>query len=335
MSMKKLAALILAAALTLCSCAAGGGRQEDTTEYAAAVYRPIGEVDHCVVEPDEAAVMSDNDREQYERLMDAMLSREDEVDLYLAGDRAEFLLELLRESPYYYFVSSAGADGGRVSFTYAYSAEEQADMLALIDREILRIANSNASDDDNELDVILKVYSAVGHSIDYDNAREDNKQLGSPLFEYPGDEIYRALSEGKGLCQAFAYVARFALLQRGIDCFCVYGECRARDMGHMWLVFRCGGRFYNCDPAWDRASYGYSKLVHFGKTDSERIADTLEARDFAEYHYAKYGRVECTDDRFRELRGIVRYTYLNDHRYYLEDRDGNSMTLDTESGEIE
>lgn len=333
--MKRLAALLLAIALTLCSCAADSGPDTKATEYAERTFSPITQIDPCVVEPDKRAVMSDNDRAQYRELMRALLDREEKVSLYLVGDRARFLLELLEDSPYYFFLSDAQVSGSDVSFTYAYSAEEQAGMRELIDSAILDIADSEADDEDNELDVILKVYSAVAHRIDYDTSREDNKQLGSELFEHPGAEIYTALSEGKGLCQAFAYVLGYALLQRGIDCFCVYGQCKARDMGHEWLIFRYDGEFFNCDPAWDRASAGYAKLVHFGKTDAERRADTLEPADFAEKHYAAYGRVECTDKRFSALRDIVRFTYLNGHRYYMEDRDGNSMVFDSKTCTIE
>ena len=320
----------------LCACAAGGDTETtENTENAAMTFSPISAVDPCVVEPDERAVMSDSDREQYRSLMLAMFAREDEVSLSIEGDRADFLLELLRESPYYYFLSSAEAQGSTVRFTYAYTDDEQESMRELIDSEILKIANSEACDGDNELDVILKVYSAVAHRIDYDQKRDDNKQLGSPLFEYPGEEIYTALSEGKGLCQCFAYVLRFALLQRGIDCFCVYGQCKARDMGHEWLIFRYDGEFFNCDPTWDRASAGRAKLVHFGKTDAERLADTLEPVDFAENHNAEYGKVECTDERFAQLRDIVEYRYLGGHRFYIEDRDGNSAVFDTDTETIE
>ena len=207
-------------------------------------------------------------------------------------------------------------------------------MRRFIDGEILTIANSRAEEGDNALDVILKIYFAVAHRLTYDDEREDNKLLGSPLYDYPADEIYKALRDGTSLCYGFAYVMRYALLQRGIDCFCVYGECRAHDMGHEWLVFEYDGEYFNCDPAWDRASMGYAKLVHFGKTDEERKGDTLAVRPFAEYHDSAFGEVRCTDGRFSIFRGVIRYSYIREHRYLVEDRNGQQYIFDSETFEM-
>ena len=334
--MKWITALLIAAALLLCSCAAPadtdmttGYSQAQSTESVS--FAPIDAIDPCVVEPDERAVMSANDVEQYRILMEGMLSRQERIELYLTGDRAEFLLDLLRQSPYYYFVKEAHAEGSTVLLSYAYSADEQDRMRRFIDDEILAAANSDARDSDNELDVILKVYGAVASRLTYDDKRADNKELGSPLFDYPADEIYKALKDGRSLCYGFAYVLRCALLQRGVDCFCVYGECRAHDQGHEWVIFRYDGGFFNCDPAWDRVADEHPKLVNFGKTDAERTADTLTPRPFEEYHYAKYGRVECSDKRFSILRGMVSFHYLSGHKYRVEDRNGYARVFDSET----
>ena len=331
--MKKIIVLLLTAALLLGACTA----KEITTEYAVPGYRAITQIDRCVTEPDESAVMTDADRDGYTALMEGMLAREDVVTPGGDGDsdRIDFYLDLLRRSPYGFFVKTAVRDGQSVRFTYAYAASEQQKMLEEIDSAFLEIANTDAQPDDNELDVILKIYSAAAHRIRYDSEREDNKQLGSPLFDYPGDEVYKALTTGESLCYGFAYVMRFALLQRGIDAFCVYGECRAHNMGHEWVIFRYDGRFFHCDPAWDRSGEGYAKLLHFGKTDAERAADTIVPKEFASYHEPEYGKVVCDDDRFSIFRDIIRFTYVKDHRYYIEDRGGKGAIFDSQTFTIE
>ena len=328
--MKKILSLLLAGVLfLLCGCAAGKG-SVSVDKNGIKRFAPISEIDPCVVEPDEREVMDEADRDAFRSLMGAVLDRKDGVRLSVGEDRAEFIADLLKQSPYFYFLKDIEVDGTAVSFSYAYSEEKQEEMRELIDSETLKIANSEADEDDNELDVILKIYHAVGKRLLYDEQREDNKLLGSPLFDYPADEVYKAYSEGKALCYGFAYIMRYALLQRGIDCFCVYGECRAHDMGHEWIVFEYDGEYFNCDPSWDRAHGGYCKLMHFGKTDGERTADTLAPRDFEEYHEKEYGMVECTDGRFSIFRGIVRFAYAAEHRYYLEDKDGNVYFFDSE-----
>ena len=304
--------------------------QPMTTEYPTEPAAGITAIDHCVVEPDEIAAMNDRDRAQYRVLMDAMLGRAESVTLDIEAPRIDFLLELLHESPYAFFLADVQANGTTVTFSYAFSAQEQEEMLSFFDSEMLQIANSDASPDDNELDTILKVYAAVGSRIAYDMTREDNKQLGSPLFDYPADELYKALRDGKSLCYGFAYVLRYALLQRGIDAFCVYGQCTSRDMGHEWVIFRYDGAYFHCDPAWDRAE-GTVKLMHFGTTDDERIQDTLRMIPFASYHEPGYEDVSCTDERFSVFRGVVGCSYLGGHRFLFEDRQGEQTVFDTET----
>ena len=324
---KVLLSLLLIVALALSACAPSG--QPDTTGYREP-YRAVTAIDHAVTEPDERAALSDAEKRAFDRLTQAMLAREEEVTLDAGEERIAFLLDILRESPYYFFVKKADVQGCTVRFDYAYPAAEQAQMQAMMDRELLAIVNADAQPEDNALDTILKLYYAVGHRIVYDTEREDNKELGSPLFDYPADEVYKALRDGKGLCYAFAYVFRYALMQRGIDAFCIYGECRAHDMGHEWVIFCLDGEWYHCDPSWDRASMGYAKLLHFGKTDDERRVDTLAPRAFEEYHESAFPAPECTDERFGIFRGIVRFSYIREHRYYLEDRDGKEYIFDTE-----
>lgn len=323
---------LLLTSVMLCSCAAPGAPAADETiQENKTVYAPVQAIDHCVVEPDERAAMSAADLDAYRALMSAVLSREAEVTPGVSGDRLTFLLELLHESPYGFFAASAAAEGNAVHIEYAYSAEEQAGMLDLMDRELLSIANADADPGDNALDVILKIYGAVGRRIIYDTSREDNKELGSPLFDYPADEVYKALRDGKGLCYGFAYVYRYALLQRGIDAYCVYGECRAHDMGHEWVEFSYDGEWFHCDPAWDRAADQGVKLMHFGKTDSEREADTLVPRDFAEYHLPEGEKVTATDERFEIFRGTVGYSYIGGHSYRLTDRNDKTSVFDSEA----
>lgn len=328
--MKKiLLSLLLVLSLLLASCAPAADQNSAVPDETATEYLAVTEIDHCAVEPDDRAAMSDDDRAAYRRMMDAMLSHQYELTVQGMAGRLDYLLDLMRRSPYYFFLSGARTDGDRVLYSYAYTAEEQQEVLSYMDTELLQIANANAAPTDNELDTILKVYGAVTHRLNYDHERTDNKQLSSPLFDYPADEVYKALRDGKSLCYGFAYILCFALLQRGIDCFTVYGQCRARDMGHMWNIFRYDGAFFHCDPSWDRAEGAYAKLYHFGKTDDERFADTLEARDFADTHLAAYGAVQCDDTRFSIFRDIDRFTYVTGHRFFLKSNSGKEYIFDT------
>lgn len=333
---KKLIAAFLAVCLLLSACSAGGPVNEDNSDTAAPTeytefFAPVEQIDHCVLEPDDRARLTEKDAAAFRELTEGMLSRRDSVTLSPDTVGVSELLDLLRESPYYFFVDTATVNGDKVSFTYAYSADEQNEMLSFIDAQMLRIADFESEEDDNALDVILKIYLAVTHEMTYDSERTDNKELGSPLFTYPADEIYKALRDHKSLCYGFAYVMRFALLQRGIDCFCVYGQCTARGDGHEWIIFRYGDNWYHCDPAWDRVALDQSKLIHFGKTDREREVDTLVMTDFSSYHDPDFGEVTCTDETFMIFRGMKQFCYSGGHRYTMADQNSNIHVFDTEA----
>ena len=328
-----LLSLLLIAAILFSSCAAGYVPEptapaatafDTTTEYA-----PLTAIDYSVTAPDVRAVMTDSERGMYCDITDAVMARREEISCEASQTQLSYLLDIFRRSPYYFLLKKTRVDDGHISFVYAYTAEEQREMVRLMDTAFLEIANYEAKPEDNELDTILKIYFAVTHRVSYDTERQDNKQLSSPLFTYPHDEIYKAIRDGKSLCYGFAYLMCYALQQRGIDCFTVYGQSHATDMGHMWNVFCYDGAYFTCDPSWDRAEQGYAKLYHFGKTDAERAADTLAARDFAEYHEAAYGKVACTDDRFAIFRGILRFSYVNGHDFFFTDREGNDYIFNT------
>lgn len=293
-------------------------------------YQAIEKIDPCVVEPDDRAYMTDDDRKHYRALMEALLSRQESVTLSENQEKNEYYIDLLKQSPYYFFAESCTLIDDTAYFVYAYSQQEQTQMQTFIDNKFLEIVNKDIVSSDNELDVILKLHSAVAGIMTYDSEREDNKQLGSELFLYPADEIYKGLKDEKGLCYAFSYTLRFAMLQRGIDCFCIYGPCTDRNEAHMWNIFKYNGKYYNCDSTWDRKDEVLPKLYQFGKTDDERVSDFLEVYGFSSHFFEEYGTVECTDDMFRIFRSIGQYEWIGDHNYRMVDWDGNEYVFDSE-----
>ncbi len=331
--MKRSLSVILIAVMLFSVCACSKSQPQTKADNSVAPttekYQAISEIDHCVVEPDDKLHMSDEDEAYYRLLMDAMLDRKDSIALSDNKEKNEYYIDLLRQSPYYFFAERCEVVGNKVEFEYAYTEPEQSKMLEFLDKKFLDIANHDIGPDDNTLDIILKVHSAVARQMNYDHSRTDNKQLGSPLFNYPSDEIYKALYKGESLCYGFAYTFRFALLQHGIDCFCVYGPCANRNEAHMWNIFKYDGKFYTCDTAWDRSEEEYPQLFNFGKTDAERFSDGLETREYSSKFFGEYGEVKCTSETFKIFRGIDRYAFTNNHTYYMVDFDGKEMLFDT------
>lgn len=319
--------------MLLCSCSTKGDSKEKSNNKE---YVAVSTIDRCVVEPDKKAIMTDVDRKNYEALMNALIGQKESVKFTLDNSEKEnqkdidFYFDLLRQSPYGFFLKDYEIEKDKAKLSYNYEKEQQEQMKDFLDGEFLKIVNYNAKEEDNELDTILKIYFYITKGFDYDFERTDNKTLDSPLFTYPDKEIYNFLKDKKGLCYGFAYTMRFALLQRGIDCFCVYGDCTSGDDSHMWNIFKYDGAFFNCDSAWDRASGAYAKLYHFGLTDVERDNDALKRVDFYSYHNKEYGKVECTDDRFKIFRTVMRYSYIKEHRFFMEKYGDKDYIFDTQ-----
>ncbi len=335
--MKKLIAVVLALVLVLlCSCTGTEVTPQPTTpkEPETTGYMIIEKIDHCAVEPDDALHMSNEDKAHYETLMDGMLNRESKIMLSDSKEQNEYYLDLLKQSPYFFFVDEYTLSDDSISFTYAYSKEKQEQMLSFIDKKFLQIVNSNASENDNTLDKILNVHAAVAREMTYDHSRTKDMELESPLFQYPDDEIYLALKKGTSVCYGFAYTLRFALLQLDIDCFCVYGPCRDQGEAHMWNIFKYNDKFYTCDVAWDRSEEDYAQLNHFGKTTKEREVDSLKIKGYSSTFFDEYGEVECTDETFKMFRSIDRYSIVSTHTYFLSDFQGNEYIFDTETLEM-
>ena len=331
--MKKLTALLCVVLLFLmCSCDIISKKENEIpTTPKNNDYIIISQIDHCAVEPDDKLHMTDEDEQMYRKLMDGMLKQKESVKLSQSTEKNEYYLDLLRQSPYFFFVDKYEWDKNKIIFTYKYEKEEQDKKLSFIDEKFLEIVNTHASEDDNTLDIILNIHWAVANSMTYDHARTDNKQLTSELFKYPADEIYKGLKTGESLCYGFAYTLRFAFLQAGIDCFCVYGPCAHHGEGHMWNIFKYDGEFFTCDSAWDRSDDGYAQLAHFGKTEKERKVDTLTMTGFSSTFFEEYGKIECTDERFKIFRNIDRYSLYDTHQYYLVDFKLNSYMFNTET----
>ncbi|MBQ8860734.1 MAG: transglutaminase domain-containing protein [Ruminococcus sp.] len=332
--MKRLFSLLitLSIIITLCGCSDSSfsgindTETEDTPDYMA-----VTQINHCAVEPDDKLHMTDQDEQYYEKLMNAVLNRNNMVQLSIDETKNTYYIDLLKQSPYYFFLSNCTIKDDTIHLSYEYPKTKQDEMLQFIDSAFLEIVNSNCSKEDNTLDKILNVHGAVARYMTYDHQRKTDKQLDSPLFQYPDDEIYKALRNKKSVCYGFAYTLRFALLQLDIDCFCVYGPCHARGEGHMWNIFKYNDKFYTCDSAWDRSDEDYARLYHFGKTDKEREVDTLKRTNFSSTFFEEYGKVECIDETFKIFRNIERYTYINPHTYYCVDFDSNEYVFNTQT----
>ena len=123
--MKKITACLLCVIVlfSMCSCDIS---HLDNLEPTATIsenneYMIITQIDHCAVEPDDKLHMTDEDEEFYRKLMDAMLSQEDSVKLSDDSSKNEYYIDLLKQSPYFFFVKKYEMNKNKVIFTYKYA----------------------------------------------------------------------------------------------------------------------------------------------------------------------------------------------------------------------
>ena len=328
--MKKLSLLLVAALLTtfvFCGC------DNQKTEYQN--QNGFSAINHAVVEPDEKAALSDSELKEYQKLVDAVLNRKESFAFSCDGETARLYSELLKENPYGFLLSDLSVGKNAFSLSYAYSEEEQKEIVAFMDTTLLSLLNQNYSPDDNKLDRILKLYFAVTDFLAYDHTNSDVTPLTDSHLRYPDDAVYLALKTKITKCYGFAFLFDFLMLQNDYDCFAVYGVCRSRGDSHMWNLFEYNGEYFCCDPTWDRSENNYSKLLHFGKTTDERTAESVEGVDFASYHEEGFPPPVCTDKRFSVFRGIVRFSWSEGHRFSMQDFDSHEYIFDTQSFSLE
>ncbi len=295
----------------------------------------IDQINPYVIKADVRAYMTETDVALYEKLLDGVFARAARVTLSDDYDANLRAFGALQGNPYYFFVDSLTftANHSAVELTYAYTADEQAEMRAYMDGEYLEILNSAITPEMNELDEVLAVYRYFGERIEYDLDWLGALNMSDDKFLFPEIEIYQALKTGKGVCHSYSYLCEFALQQLGVECLRVSGDIVNSDQGHMWLVLKLNGKFYHIDPTWDDNGDAEG-LNYFGLTDAERATSGIGSYNLS--YDGAYGEIVCDDDSFAAFRGVLNYQFVEDepHTVLLEYGDHRAV-FNTETLAIE
>lgn len=304
-----------------------------------AVEAPIiTAIDPYVVKADVRSYLTDVSMAGYRKLIDGVFAREKRVELSKDFDANLQSLGALQGSPYFFFVDKFEFTNKNTAMklTYKYPAEEQSRMRAFIDGEYLALLNEIIRPGMNELEKVLAVYRYFGLRIQYNYDWLEAFRVSDDKFQYPGIEMYEALSTNRGVCHSYTYLCEFALQQLGIECLRFTGEMRDIDEGHMWLVVRIDGEYHHCDLTWDSHG-GFVGLEYFGMTDRERRDSGVV--NFEICYDLSYGEVKCDSEAFRDFRGVVGFDFAEGvpHRLILHygGEDGEYDTLDRRVCEME
>lgn len=337
--MKKLIAILFVFSFLLCGCTQDNKtndkkatvKAENSKITTTAPFKAVEKINHYVLNTDVEKCASDEVKETYKRFVDAIYSCEKNVYLSDSYDDNLYALVIAKSNPAYFVVKDTkfSSDKKSVTVKYKYKPKKQKEVLNYIDNEYLTILNDIIKKDYNDLDKILAVYHYFSSRIEYDYDWLDGLNMSDNKYLYPDIAVYQALKSNKGVCHSYAYLCHYAFQQLGIKSFCVTGDMKNSDEGHMWLLVEIDGKYYHIDPTWDRNQDGTVSLRCFGLTDKERAED-IEITYNIEID-ENFGKIHCKDNKFKFLRDVDRFDFDKNGKIKVTLTSGEEKILNTKT----
>lgn len=247
-SIKKLFALLLAAALTLSGCG-----MEEYADVIGITIRGNGRKEVICVSSDRYAhnTLSEDQQIVYDEMLDAIMNMEEHVGLSTT-DRSDVKLcydaicadygEIFWVDTCSYREVSMFGKPFAVDFVveYAYTPEEvdryREQMQPVIDGYLERLAECESDYEKTEV-----LYGKLIREVDYDMGAENNQNI---LSVFLGK---------KTVCQGYACATQYLLQQAGIPCVIVTGV--AQGQPHAWNMALLDGDYYYIDVTWGNADF--------------------------------------------------------------------------------
>lgn len=247
-SIKKLFALLLAAALTLSGCG-----MEEYADVIGITIRGNGRKEVVCVSSDRYAhnTLSEDQQIVYDEMLDAIMNMEEHVGLSTT-DRSDVKLcydaicadygEIFWVDTCSYREVSMFGKPLAVDFVveYAYTPEEvdryREQMQPVIDGYLERLAECESDYEKTEV-----LYRKLIREVDYDMGAENNQNI---LSVFLGK---------KTVCQGYACATQYLLQQAGIPCVIVTGV--AQGQPHAWNMALLDGDYYYIDVTWGNADF--------------------------------------------------------------------------------
>lgn len=163
---------------------------------------------------------------------------------------------------------SKAFENGTGKIHYNMPVEEYVKRQADFEKMIEDILNSNIEFDDTEYEKALKLYLYVGNNYVYGEMTEQEAKDGY---------LYLSFMNKKGVCENFAGLYAYLLLQSGVDAFSI--GCFDKNC-HAWTYAVINGQGYHIDTTWalkgDREGI---YLDYFMMSDNEREKDDCPVGD--------------------------------------------------------
>ena len=220
---------------------------------------------------------------------------------------------------------------------YLMTKEEDEDMTELLDQ----IYSDLELEGKSEYEKVRIIYDYITS-----NVANDEEHYGDATYTKQFSP-YVALTEKKGVCEAYATLLYRMLMDQGIDSRIIDGWAR-NGVGHAWNIARVDGNYYYLDSTWDTAGMHRYFLYGSGNDTSHRPDREFTSEDFT----SQYPISEITYDQWLkstyngwiEEDGSWRYYVdgemqtgwltLEDGRYYLDGQGKRLSGIQTIDGEV-
>ncbi len=194
-----------------------------------------------------------------------------------------------------------------LSFSYHMSRTKRMEAEAFYESEISAMVLEVRELGLTGAEAVLYVHDMLIASYAYDEAEE--------IFD-----VYRFLSEKKGVCQAYSLCYMAILRELGIPCFMVVSE----EMNHSWNLVELGGQWYHVDLTYDDPRPDRPGQVYH---DHVLLSDEAVTMDRGQgCHWGWQSTRICGDNAYGEAfwrSSDTRMLYANDTWYFLLEENGN------------
>lgn len=147
---------------------------------------------------------------------------------------------------------------------------------------------------------------------------------------YYYDETYQSvypsimLTQGKGVCQSYAYLFQYLMATDGVECYTtmVHNDV----LHHAWNIIKIGANYYHVDVTWDDVVpdyYGMARHKYFLVSDETLYG--LSDRDPARAE--RNLKIDCNDSSYENRyfsNSQSPIVFIDDNRYYVDFDEGLS-----------
>ena len=164
-----------------------------------------------------------------------------------------------------------------ITCNFISDAQMEAEVDAAVDQLLSELNLWDASN----YEKVKGVYDWITENISYDYEWDDIEDDTA----YYKHTTHAALIQKNAVCQGFASLYYRLMLELGVDCRYISGISTdiTGTENHAWNIVYLDGKYFNCDPTWDRSLAGHYR--YFLCTEANFSGHTRDAEyDTAQFH---------------------------------------------------